>query len=269
MYNRGYSSGYDRNSNDWQNQGRYDQGYQRGYNPGQYNQGYPGQYSQGGYYGQGNYQPDYNRNYDRYNNDRGYSQNYDRQGMYNQGRMYGSNEMGRTAMPLGIMTSEATQSDLSNTSAGSRYTQGIRIEQVQDGMPASTAGLQKGDIIVSIDGQQPATSSLLRQELLQKDQGDTLRLTVLRNGSEQNVNVKVQNVDRSKYNWDYMNNPNATGQPTVDHGVNTLPDQKMLQPNNRQEIYQPSQEGSGNNGRPLWDRTRDQITGHNNDSNPR
>lgn len=299
-YNQGYGQNYNQGYGQYQDRysqpgaSQYGSNYQqdqwnRNYNQGQYSQGYQGQYGQDQYrqYGQYNSPNDwqyqnrygqsgYNQNYPQNYNNPGYAQgnyeqgqygqpgynqgNYDRNDMnrWSRNRNYGASENYRGgAMPLGVMTTEAQQSDLNTSSGTTKYTQGIKVERVQDDMPAANAGLQKGDIIVSIDGQTPATSALLRQELQQKQQGDTLNLVVLRNGSEKNVNVKVQNVDRSKYNWDYMGSDT-----TVDHGNNTLPDQKMLQPNNRQEVYQPGQSSD-------YNRNNDNSNTNTNNRNPR
>lgn len=217
-------------------------------------------------YRQDRYDPRYDRQYDR-GSDRRFD---DRRGMQEQdrfyddrgtadrqrsGRIYGTPEAGRAPMALGIMTSEATQTDLNVTGGTTTYTQGIKIDRVHEDMPAATAGLQKGDVIVSIDGRTPATMTVLRQRLQEKEPGDTLRLRVIRNGAERDVNVRVEEVDSSKYNWDFVDQ-NAR---TVDHGLNTLRDQEMLQQPNRQEIYRPSQDASGNAGRPLFDRMRDNV----------
>jgi hypothetical protein len=217
-------------------------------------------------------QPD--RSYDTRTETRNYDSRFDnrynRQGSFQQnqqtdrGRVYGTTES-RPAMALGIRTSEAASNDLRVTgNTTTNYTQGIKIEQVQDGMPAATSGLRQGDIIVAIDGRTPATTTVLQQHLAEKSAGDTVQVRVIRNGTEQTVPVRLERIDYSRYNWDYMPG-NAT---TVDHGRDTV-DQDLLQQNNKQEIYRPSQDGSGDSGRPLWDRMRDRVNNPNNDNTNR
>lgn len=169
-------------------------------------------------------------------------------------RIYGTAEPARTPMALGIMHSEATQADLTTRTSGTTYTQGIKIDRVHEEMPAATAGLQKGDVIVDVDGRTPATITVLRERLLERDPGDSSKLKVLRNGEEQDITIRVEEVDSRKYNWDFMENMR-----TIDQGGLDTIDQGLLQPPNRQEIYRPSQEGTRDPGPPLWDRMRDSV----------
>ncbi len=56
---------------------------------------------------------------------------------------------------------------------------------------AAQAGLQQGDIILSIDGQQLTGESSLGQVINQHKPGDTIQLSILRNGQPQNVRVTL------------------------------------------------------------------------------
>ena len=69
--------------------------------------------------------------------------------------------------------------------------QGLLIVQVVPNSPAAQAGLQEGDIIRVVDGQQIKTEADLQAVLRSKSPGDTITLTVLRNGNEQQVQVKL------------------------------------------------------------------------------
>jgi len=68
---------------------------------------------------------------------------------------------------------------------------GIVIGAVQPGSPAATAGLQPGDVITAIDGQQIADESTLAQVLSTHKPGDTVSLSVERGGSQQNVQLTL------------------------------------------------------------------------------
>jgi 2-alkenal reductase len=61
---------------------------------------------------------------------------------------------------------------------------GALVSDIQAGTPAEQSGLQPGDIITAVDGISLAQDKTLRYVLIQYQPGDTVQLTVLRNGSE-------------------------------------------------------------------------------------
>lgn len=71
----------------------------------------------------------------------------------------------------------------------------IRVDTVIDGLPAAEAGLKPGSIIVSIDGETPATATLLRERLMHLSPGDTLHLKVVRGGQRQAIDVQLVEYD--------------------------------------------------------------------------
>jgi 2-alkenal reductase len=68
---------------------------------------------------------------------------------------------------------------------------GAIVGEVQAGQPAAKAGLQNGDIITAIDGQKLGGDVTLRGMLLQHKPGDTVNLTVLRDGKTQTFDVTL------------------------------------------------------------------------------
>jgi 2-alkenal reductase len=62
---------------------------------------------------------------------------------------------------------------------------------VLPGTAADRAGLREGDIITAIDTQAIDGDTSLRQLLLQRRPGDTVILTVLRDGSEISIDVTL------------------------------------------------------------------------------
>jgi S1-C subfamily serine protease len=68
---------------------------------------------------------------------------------------------------------------------------GVVIGAVMQGSPAAQAGLQAGDVITAVDGQQLTDESSLGEILSQHQPGDTVSLAVLRRGQQQNVQVKL------------------------------------------------------------------------------
>jgi len=83
---------------------------------------------------------------------------------------------------------------------------GVLVAEVQDGSPAQQAGLRGGsrdvtidgqavsvggDVITAIDGQQVRTLIELRATLSQAEPGDTVQLTILRDGNQSQVTVTL------------------------------------------------------------------------------
>jgi S1-C subfamily serine protease len=60
---------------------------------------------------------------------------------------------------------------------------GLRIEQVIAGSPAAMAGLQVGDIVLSVDGRDTPTSTAVVQLMVEGAIGRRVEVTVWRNGA--------------------------------------------------------------------------------------
>jgi S1-C subfamily serine protease len=67
---------------------------------------------------------------------------------------------------------------------------GLYVAAVSAGSPAAE-GLQEGDIIRAIDGQELTPTFSLADSLFAYDPGETVTLTVLRNGEEQDVSITL------------------------------------------------------------------------------
>lgn len=68
---------------------------------------------------------------------------------------------------------------------------GLLIAEVAPNSPAAAAGLQQGDIIVEVDGQEITDSANLATLVRGMKPGDQVQLTIDRNGQEQNVTVTL------------------------------------------------------------------------------
>jgi putative serine protease PepD len=68
---------------------------------------------------------------------------------------------------------------------------GAQVAQITAGSPAEQAGLQQGDVITAIGGKPVASSSALSSIVDEHKPGDTVQLTVSRNGSEKTLDVKL------------------------------------------------------------------------------
>ncbi len=75
--------------------------------------------------------------------------------------------------------------------------EGIYVAKVTSNSPASKAGLQKGDVIVKVDGKETKTMDALNTLKNSKKVGDTLTLTVNRAGKEIEIKIVLEADDTS------------------------------------------------------------------------
>lgn len=76
---------------------------------------------------------------------------------------------------------------------------GVGISQVSEGSPAEKAGLKKGDVILQFDGEAITSNRKLLRLIGEAAPGQTVRLTISRNGSDQHVSVTLaEREDRSR-----------------------------------------------------------------------
>ncbi|UCC62748.1 MAG: PDZ domain-containing protein [Anaerolineae bacterium] len=69
--------------------------------------------------------------------------------------------------------------------------QGAIVQQVVEDSPASVAGLQKGDVIVAIDGKVVESPQMLGDAITEHEPGDKVVLTVCRRGEEEILELEV------------------------------------------------------------------------------
>lgn len=68
---------------------------------------------------------------------------------------------------------------------------GVYVEEVSSGSPAEKGGLKVGDIIISADGEDVPNLAYLRYLLYNHDVGDTMSLTVYRNGDKVDLTITL------------------------------------------------------------------------------
>lgn len=71
--------------------------------------------------------------------------------------------------------------------------EGVYVSKVEDGSAASNAGIEKGDVIVAIDGKNIGKMSELQEIINAKRPGDKITLTWLHNKKKQSKTVTVKN----------------------------------------------------------------------------
>lgn len=72
-----------------------------------------------------------------------------------------------------------------------KFDSGIYVANISSDSPAKNAGLQQGDIITKIDGNELNKMCDLREYIYQKSPGDEVTLTIMRNKKQMDVKIKL------------------------------------------------------------------------------
>ncbi len=73
---------------------------------------------------------------------------------------------------------------------------GLVIVSIADGEPADDAGILLGDVLIAIDGRALARASDLLDALSNVPEGGSIRATVLRGGTPQEITIKPRDRER-------------------------------------------------------------------------
>ena len=89
---------------------------------------------------------------------------------------------------------------------------GAIITSVQPGGPAERAGIQRGDVVTSINNQPVVDHNSLRNQIAGMTPGSTANVTVVRNGREQNMQVALTELpDRQRPETEESSSGNGAG----------------------------------------------------------
>ncbi len=69
--------------------------------------------------------------------------------------------------------------------------EGVVVASITKGSAADKAGLEKGDVIIKVDDNKTKDSAYLRYQLYQHSAGETMKVTIIRNGKEKTINIKL------------------------------------------------------------------------------
>jgi S1-C subfamily serine protease len=71
---------------------------------------------------------------------------------------------------------------------------GVYVSDLTDGGGALAAGIEKGDVIIAIDGKNIKTMTELQETIVQYRPGDKVSVTILRNKKQKTIQVELKNV---------------------------------------------------------------------------
>lgn len=90
---------------------------------------------------------------------------------------------------LGVQTEEVTRENFGKL--GLREVRGVAVAKVIEGSPAQSAGLQDGDVIFRINGEEISSGRKLTRLISEISPDHTAKVTVLRGGSERDISVTL------------------------------------------------------------------------------
>ena len=97
---------------------------------------------------------------------------------------------------LGVVMGEPPQSVVEHF--GIKGGKAVLLDRVIEGLPAAEAGLQKGDIIIKVEGAPEPTAEGVRKVLREKRPGDDLQVQVLRHGDKKSFQIKLKAFDAAQ-----------------------------------------------------------------------
>ena len=98
---------------------------------------------------------------------------------------------------LGIQTQEITKENFAKY--GLRDVRGVAVDKVMDNSPASAGGLQAGDVIIRFNGEEVTSARKLTRLISEVDPDHQAKVTVLRNGHEQEITATIAKRQMPKF----------------------------------------------------------------------
>lgn len=90
---------------------------------------------------------------------------------------------------LGVQTAEVNKENYARY--GLRDVRGVAVDKVMDDSPAAAAGIKEGDVIIRFNGEEISGSRKLTRLISEVAPDHQVRVTVLRNGSEQDLTATL------------------------------------------------------------------------------
>jgi serine protease Do len=102
-------------------------------------------------------------------------------------QLVGKGKVQRGMLGVGI---QPITSDLA-ASLGLKESRGVLVNSVTSGGPAEKAGIKTGDLILQFNGKDVNDSNMLRNDVAANEPGSEAALTILRDGNQQQVKVRL------------------------------------------------------------------------------
>ena len=106
-----------------------------------------------------------------------------------------------------------------------KETRGVIVNSVRSGSASDKAGIKRGDVITAINGERIEDSNSLRNKVAGTAPGSEITVTIIRNGSEQQVKAKLDEFDTETTKRATQQGENTPGNSAADgkFGLNLQP----------------------------------------------
>ncbi len=103
--------------------------------------------------------------------------------------------------------------------------EGVLITEVNEDSPAQMAGLLAGDVITRINGDDIASYGEVKEIVSESEKGDNLKFTIVRNKTEQAIEVTVAEADENdqEFGYQFFQVPPVPNVPDIDVRVPRAP----------------------------------------------
>lgn len=149
---------------------------------------------------------------------------------------------------LGIETEEVTRENFARF--GLREVRGVAVEKVVENSPAANAGLQAGDVIIKFDDEEVESVRKLSRLIAEVAPDHRVELTILRNGSEQEINATMGKREIPAVfngNFKLENFPNAQVFPKMPQmpDMQKMPQVQIVPPGAKADTFVWKNDGEG------------------------
>ena len=131
-----------------------------------------------------------------------------------------------TRAQLGV-TVQSLTADMA-ASLGLKQTTGVIVSSVGDASAAERAGLKRGDVITSFNGQAVRDMNTLRNRVADAGPGSTAELAIVRDGAEKHVSVKLDEHNPDRIARDGKSDGDQGSSDKAALGISVAPDKKGL-----------------------------------------
>ena len=95
---------------------------------------------------------------------------------------------------IGVSVRELSADDASRAKV--QPSDGVLVDSVREGTPASKAGLKSGDVVVEFDGERPRSTRHFTRLVRETPPGRTVKMTIVRDGSRRTLDITPEASNR-------------------------------------------------------------------------
>ncbi|MBK9528015.1 MAG: PDZ domain-containing protein [Acidobacteria bacterium] len=154
---------------------------------------------------------------------------------------------------LGVQSVEVTKENFAKF--GLREVRGVAVDKVMEGSPAAAAGIKDGDVIVRFNGEDIASTRKLTRLVSETSPDHQVKLTVVRNGSEQEITATLGKRPMPKFgdgNFSFTTPPMGKIEAPGFQGLERLRDLPQMKDFPKGDLPQVFMAPNGNSESLMW-----------------